>query len=164
MSAKGFVLAEEGHLVQLFEPADHTAAENSLVVRMKNYNHATIIISYGATPRADGVITIESCDDMTPTTHPAIIFSHYSCIVDFEGALGDVLGARITIATAATGLVPTAVDNTMHVIELDAEQLVEGHIGFRVCQADPTGASIMSAIAILSGARQKLPQSGTVIA
>lgn len=163
MSAKGFVLAEEGHLVQLFEPLDHTAGGSSLVVRMENYNHASIVISFGTSPRAAGVITIESCDTMVPGTATEIIFSHYSCIVDFEGALGDVLGARTTVA-AATGLIPTVVANTMHVIELDAEQLVEGDIGFRVTMAAPSAASVLSIIAILSGARQKLPQSGTVIA
>jgi hypothetical protein len=52
----------------------------------------------------------------------------------------------------------------MYVIEIDAAQLVSGDIGFRVKQANPTGASIMSGIAILSGARQGMLQSGTVIA
>jgi hypothetical protein len=162
MGAKGFVLAEEGHLVQLFEPADHTAAEASLVVRMGKYNHLTIVISYGAIPRADGLVLIESCDNMTPTTHTEIVFDYYECIVDFEGLLGDVMSARKS--AVVTGMVPTAVANTMYIIELDAEQLVSGHIGFRMRQADPTGASIMSAIGILSGSRYGSPQSPTVIA
>lgn len=162
MGAKGFVLAEEGHLVQLWEPADHTAAESTLVVRMGKYSHLTAIISYGATPRVDGLILVESCNNMTPSVHTEIVFDYYECILDFEGALGDVLSARKS--AAVTGLVPTAVANTMYVIELDADQLVSGHIGFRFRQADPTGASIMSAIAILSGARYASPQSPTVIA
>jgi len=163
MSAKGFVLAQEGHLVQLFEPLDHTAGGSSLVFRMKNYNHASVIISYGTSPRAAGVIFVESCDDMTPTTHTEIDFTCYKCILDFEGALGDVMGAAVA-CTAAVGLVPTVVANTMYIIELDAEQLTEGHIGFRIRMVAPSAASVLSIIAILSGARQKLPQSGTVIA
>lgn len=163
MGANGFVLAEEGHLVQLFEPADHTGAENSLVVKMGKYNHASIVISYGATPAADGVITVQSCDNLTPSTATAIPFAYYKCILDFEGALGDVLGARTEVA-AAVGIVPTVVANTVYVIEIDAAQLVSGDIGFRIAQANPTGASIMSGIAILSGARQAMPQSGTVLA
>lgn len=163
MGTKGFCLPYDGHLVQLYEPADHTGAENSLVVRMENYSHATIIISYGATPAADGVITITSCSDMTPSSETAIPFTYYKCILDFEGANGDVLGAATTVA-AATGIVPTATANTMYVIELNASQLTGGHVGFRVKQANPTGASIMSGIAILSGARYAMDQSPTAIA
>jgi len=158
----GFNLAETGHLVQLWEPADHTAAESTKVINMENYSHATVIISYGATPHADGLITVESCDNMTPSIHTEIVFDYYECIVDFEGALGDVLSAKKSAAT--TGLVPAEVANIMYVIELEASQLTSGHIGFRLSQADPTGASIMSAVAILSGARQAEPQSPTVIA
>lgn len=163
MGAHGFVVAEEGHVVQLFEPADHTGAEASLVVRMENYSHMTAIISYGATPAADGVVYVESCDNMTPTTHTEIPFAYYKCILDFEGALGDVLGAR-TAVSAAVSMIPTATANTLYVIELDATQLVSGHIGFRIRQDNPTGASIMSGIAILSGARYGSPQSVTAIA
>ena len=158
----GFNLAEQGHLVQLFEPADHTLAEASLVVRMGKYSHLTIVISYGATPRADGLILIESCDNMTPSVHTEIVFDYYECIVDFEGALGDVMSAKKT--AAITGMVPTGTSNIMYIIELEAAQLVSGHIGFRMRQVDPTGASIMSAIGILSGARYAGPQSPTVIA
>jgi hypothetical protein len=65
---------------------------------------------------------------------------------------------------AATGMIPTATANTMYVIELESAQLIQGHVGFRVCQANPTGASIMSGIAILSGSRYAQDQSRTVIA
>jgi hypothetical protein len=165
MSSRGFYLAGDGHLVQLFEPADHTGAENSLVFRMKEYNHATVIISYGATPAADGVITVESCDAIgAGGTNTAIPITYYKCILDFEGALGDVLGAATSPTLAATGMIPTATANTMYVIELEASQLIQGHVGFRVCQANPTGASIMSGIAILSGPRYGQTQSRTVIA
>jgi hypothetical protein len=163
MGSKGFYLPQDGHLVQLYEPADHTGAENSLVVRMGKYNHATIIISYGATPAADGVITIASRSAMTGGTTTAIPFTYYKCILDFEGANGDVLGAG-TAATSTGGIIPTATANTMYVVELDSDQLVSGHIGFQVLQANPTGTSIMSGIAILSGARYAMDQSPTVIA
>ena len=163
MGAKGFYLPQDGHLVQLFEPLDHTAGGSSLVVRMENYSHLSIIVSYGTSPRAAGVIFIESCDDMTPTTHTEIAFTCYKCILDFEGALGDVMGAAVA-CTAAVGLVPTVVANTMYVIELDDDQLVSGHIGFRMRMAAPSAASVLSAIGILSGARYGMDQSPTVIA
>jgi len=158
----GFNLAETGHLVQLWEPANHTAAESTKVINMENYSHCTVILSYGATPAADGLITVESCDNLTPTTHTEITFDYYECILDFEGALGDVMSTKKTAET--TGLVPTAVANIMYIIELEASQLASGHIGFRFSQANPTGDSIMSAVAVLSGARYKSPASSTVIA
>jgi len=158
----GFNLAETGHLVQLWEPANHTAAESTKVVNMGGYSHLTAIISYGATPAADGLITVESCSDMTPTVHTEIAFDYYECIVDFEGALGDVMSTKKSAAT--TGMVPTATANIMYIIELEASQLTSGHVGFRFSQANPTGDSIMSAVAILSGARYKSPASPTVIA
>jgi hypothetical protein len=163
MGSKGFYLPQDGHLVQLYEPADHTGVEDSLVVRMGKYRHATIIISYGATPAADGVITIASRSALSGGTTTAIPFTYYKCILDFEGALGDVLGAGVA-ATAVGGMIPTATANTMYVIELDSDQLVSGHIGFQVLQANPTGASIMSGLAILSGPRYGNDQSPTVIA
>jgi hypothetical protein len=158
----GFNLAETGHLVQLWEPANHTGAESTLVVRMENYSHMTVIISYGATPAADGLILVESCDDMTPTTHTEIVFDYYECILDFEGALGDVMSVKKS--AEVTGMVPTAVANIMYIIELEASQLTSGHIGFRLRQANPTGDSIMSAVAILSGSRYAGPASPTAIA
>jgi hypothetical protein len=157
-----FNVAEMGHLVQLWEPANHTAAESTLVVNMKNYTHLTAIISYGTTPVADGLIIVESCDDMVPTTHTEIVFDYYECIVDFEGALGDVMSAKKT--AAVTGMVPTAVANIMYIIELEVSQLTSGHIGFRFRQGNPTGDSIMSAVAILSGSRYAGPASPTAIA
>ena len=158
----GFNLAEAGHLVLLWEPANHTAAESTKVISMENYSHLTAIISYGATPAADGLILVESCDNLTPTTHTEIVFDYYECIVDFEGALGDVMSVKKS--AAVTGMVPTAVANIMYIIELEATQLISGHVGFRFSQANPTGDSIMSAVAILSGARYKSPATPTVIA
>jgi hypothetical protein len=129
---------------------------------MENYSHMTVIISYGATPAADGLILVESCDDMTPTTHTEIVFDYYECILDFEGALGDVMSVKKS--AEVTGMVPTAVANIMYIIELEASQLTSGHIGFRLRQANPTGDSIMSAVAILSGSRYAGPASPTAIA
>jgi hypothetical protein len=50
----------------------------------------------------------------------------------------------------------------MYVIEFDAAQLVQGDIGFRLSFANPAAAMITSAIAILSGSRQRVDQSATV--
>lgn len=164
MGAHGFSVPQDGHTVQLITPHDlNGAAHSSLVCRMKNYRHASILVSIGTAPRAAGVITVESCDDMTPTTHTEIAFKYYKCETAFEAANSDVLSAIQTGAT--TGIVPAAgtPNGVMYVIELDSDQLTEGHIGFRISIADPGAASVISAVAILSGGLAT-DQSPTVIA
>jgi hypothetical protein len=164
MSKNGFTVPQDGHLVQLITPHDlNGGAHSSLVCRMKDYKHASIIVSIGTAPRAAGLITVESCDDMTPTTHTEIAFKYFKCETAFEAANSDVMSAIQTGAT--TGIVPAAgtPNGVMYVIELDSDQLTEGHIGFRISIADPGAASVISAVAILSGGIAT-DQSATVIA
>lgn len=156
MSAKGFNVVEDGHIVTLYYPLDIdtlAAAKSPVVVFMENYVHATIIYSIGVNPLAAGVITIESVDDTTPTTSTQIAFRYYRYETSQILANGDVAGS-LTWATAAAGLIPVAgAVPSMYVIELDADELVQDDIGFRMCIADPGAASVGSAICILSGAR-----------
>jgi hypothetical protein len=67
---------------------------------------------------------------------------------------------------AATGIVPVAggADNIMFVIELDSDQLISNHVGFRLVVADPGAAALATILCIQSGARYASPQSPTVIA
>jgi len=156
MGAKGFNIVEDGHIVTNYVPVDmdDTAGADSLViVEMGNYSHASIIISIGTDPRAAGVITVESCDDLVPTTPTEIAFPYYRYETQQLVANGDIPGAR-TWATAAAGLIPAAKGfAVMYVIELDDDMLVSGHVGFRVCMVDPAAASVGNVITVLSGAR-----------
>lgn len=156
MGAKGFNIAEEGHIVTLYYPLDIdtlAGADSPVIVHMENFVHATIIYSIGVNPLAAGVVTIESCDDLVPTTPTEIPFRYYRYETSQIAANGDVHGA-LTWATAAAGIIPVATGTpAMYVIELDAEELIQGHVGFRMCIVDPAAASVGSAIAILSGAR-----------
>ena len=169
MGAKGFVLAEEGHLAFLTLGAFdfNTAGLSTAVINMKNYNHLTFIVRMEATVRAASVITIESCSALGGGgTNTAIPFGYYKTAIASTSALGDVLGARTAVTVAATGIVPTAcgADNIMFVIELDADQLTSGHVGFRLVVADPAAAALGTVLCIQSGARYASPQSPTVIA
>ena len=154
---KGFNIVEEGAIVTLYYPLDIdtlAAAKSPVIVLMNNWHHATIIYSIGVDPRVAGVVTIESCDDTTPTTATQIMFRYYRYNTSQILANGDVHGALTWTTTAAAGLIPTAAAvPIMYAIEIDAEELVPGDIGFRMCIADPGAASVGSAIAILSGAR-----------
>ena len=157
MAAKGFNIVEEGKICTCYYPVDidGLGGEESVhIILMENYTHATIIYSIGVNPLAAGVITIASCDDTVPTTMTEIMFRYYRYNTSQLLANCDVHGALTWTTTAAAGLIPTAAGvPIIYVIELDAEELVEGDIGFRMCIADPAAASVGSAIAILSGAR-----------
>jgi len=155
--SKGFNIVEEGAIVPLYTPIDVdtlAAAKSPVVCLMKNFEHASIIISIGQLPRAAGVITVNSCDDIVPTTETAIMFPYYRYETSSKLANGDVHGARTWTTTAAAGLIPVATGaECLYVIELNASMLNADDIGFRLCIADPGAASVQSAIAILSGAR-----------
>jgi len=159
MGAKGFYTAEDGHYVPLIIPHEQNAAAHaSSVIRMKHYNHADIFIFIGVATRAAGVITLESCDNMTPTTHTELAFNYYVSTAVF-GSASDDIWMPVTKLTATTGIVPGAVGpaaattGVTYLIPLDADRLTSGHIGFRLSIADPGAASIGCAWAILSGSR-----------
>lgn len=156
---KGFNIAEEGHYSPLIIPHDQNGnAHASTVIRMKGYSHADIFIFIGVATRAAGVITLESCDNMTPTTHTELAFNYYVSTAVF-GAASDDIWKPMTTLTATTGIVPGAVGpaaattGVTYLIHLDADMLVSGHIGFRLSIADPGAGSIGCAWAILSGSR-----------
>jgi hypothetical protein len=156
--AKGCVIAESCHIVNILPPLDiDAAAETSDVFSMKNYEHATIIIQLGVTGAA-ATVTVEACDDFTPSNTTAIAFNVYKQ----ETAAGDVLGART--AVAAAGFATSLSDGVFYVIEVDASELPAGKPNLRVAFTDPGAATFGSAVAILSGARYAGDQSATAIA
>ena len=159
MGSRGFFTAEDGHYSPLIIPHEQNgAAHASTVIRMGKYNHADIFIFIGAATRAAGIITLESCDDMTPTTHTELAFPYYVSTAAFGSASDDVWNGP-TVLTATTGITPGAVGpaaastGVTYLIPLEASMLTPGHIGFRLSIADPGAGSIGCAWAILSGAR-----------
>jgi hypothetical protein len=140
------VIAEECHVINILPPQSIEAAKESIVFSMRDASHATIIVTAGATNADGGFITVEECDDFTPSNDTAIDFNYYA----EETAAGDTLGAR-TLAVAATGIDVSANDNITYVIEIDAEELSEGYNNLILKWSIPGGATLVSAIAILSG-------------
>lgn len=156
---KGINIAEQCHVVNILPPQDVSAGVSSDVFSMKNYAHATIIVTAGSTNADAGNITVENCDDFTPTTHTEIDFSYYAETT----AGGDTLGAR-TAAAAATGIDVSGNDNITYVIEIDASELAEDKDKLRLSWSVCGGATLGSVVAILSGARYAEDQSPTAIA
>jgi hypothetical protein len=152
-------IAERCHVVNILPPQSITAAVVSDVFSLKNYAHATIIAQAGSTNADAGNITIEECDDFTPTNDTAIDFRYYAETTD----AGDTLGAKQS-ALAATGIDVSANDNIFYVIEIDSAQLSDGYPNLILKWSIPGGATLVSAVAILSGSRYAEDQSATAIA
>ena len=134
-------------------PVDITGAGfNSDVINLENYSHITIIVSQGAWAGGSSTLTVEYCDDNTPTTDTAMAFNYRQGVTG-AGAT-DTLGALT--ACAASGLaLDTA--NTTTVIELDAAELEAAGAGnsrVRVKGTSPgANADLICVVGIPTGAR-----------
>ena len=155
---KGFVMAEMGHPVNIIPPIDITGGVTGDVFSMKNYAHATIIIQIGVSAAAFTKIIVNECTDFAAAGATAIPFSIYK----EETAAGDTLGART--AVLAAGVTPSANDNIMYVIELDAAELTADSHFVQLSLTNPANSVIASALAILSGSRYAEESSPTAIA
>ena len=155
---RGCTIAEECHVVNILPPIDiNGAARTGDIFSLKNYTHATILLTLGVTGAAS-TVTVKECDDFTPTTATAIAFSYYAETT----AAGDTLGARTAATTA--GFATSTNDSVTYVIEIDAAQLSDGYPCIQLLLSDPSAATLASAVAILSGARYAKDQSATAIA
>ena len=155
---KGFVLSEEGHVVQLIAPVDVTGGVTAQRFAMKEYQHASILIQIGVSAAAPTAIVLKNCQDANGTNATAIPFSIYK--QETAGASHDVLGARTAVTSA--GYAPSANDGIFYVIELDAAELSDGYEYVELDITNGVNSVIASAVAILSGARHAEVQSPTV--
>ena len=158
MGAHGFYTGQEGHVVNILPPQDVAAGVSSDVFSTGKYAHVTIIVQAGSTNADAGNVTVEECDNFTPTTHTEIAFSYFAETTN----AGDTLSG-LTAATTA-GIDVSANDNIMYVIEIDAAQLTDGYKNLRISWSACGGATLGSAVAILSGARYARDQTQTEIA
>ena len=158
MASKGIVMAEELHFVQAVAPIDITGGvTNSDVWSMANHAHATIMVMLGVTGAA-ATVTVEECDDFTPSATTAIAFASYA----EETATGDTLAGRV--ATTSAGLTTSTNDGIFYFCEIDASQLTDGRPNLRVVISDPGQATLLAVAVLLSGPRYAAEQSATAIA
>ena len=158
----GINLSEECHIVNYIEPADNNAGVVGPVLDMSEWDHVTFITTFGVTDANPNDIIIEACDNMTPTTHPDMIFHYYIEVTD----AGDVLDTGPTAVVAATGVdhtVITGANNVMVVVEINGADLPSGYRGVRYNLVAGAGNTFSSVVAILSGGRYKGYASPTVL-
>lgn len=155
--SKGIVIGEDLHIVLATAPVDIDSGVSSDVWSMANHAHVSILVLLGVTGGAT-TITVEECDDFTPSNSTAIAFSYYAETT----AGGDTLGARTAATTS--GFAASTNDGVFYVIDVDASQLSDGRPNLRVVASDPSGATFGAIVAILSGSRYAQEQSATAIA
>lgn len=85
------------------------------VLNMEQYEEICFIIVKNAGATGTATITVESCDDVTPTTATAVAFSYQAT------TSGNTIGA--TTAATSAGFATTAGANQCYVISIKRDQL-----------------------------------------
>ena len=147
MGAKGIYIAEECHVVNALGPVDvGGGAKTTDYFNLKNYAHATIIITTGVVGN-DVLIKVYESKDNAGATKQFMDFNYH-----FETtAAGDTLSTR-TAVVAATGFQTGTNNTTTFVIEIDASELTDLYPYIAVL-TDAAAAALISMVTILSGSR-----------
>ena len=152
------VIAECCHLVNIIPPwGSNAGTKDSDIFSMKDTSHVSIILQVGTQAGAFDIDVVAS-DDFAASNTTAIAFAVYK----EETADGDTLGSRT--AVASTGFASAAANNTMYVIEIDAEELPEGKPNVQLKLSGLDNTTYVSAVAILSGLSYQGDQTRTQIA
>lgn len=146
---KGFVVAEQGRVVNILAPVDITGGKTAQAFSMKNHQHASILLAIGVSAAAFTSIVLNACTDASGDNPTAIPFNVYK--QETAGASHDQLGARTAVTSA--GFAPSANDGIFYDIEIDANELPDGSPYVQMVLANGSNSVIASAIAVLSGAR-----------
>ncbi len=144
------IWCEKNHVVQGKAPVADAFAGTAYsdVVNCKNYGHLTFLIVKGVGTTGTSTITVNACDDTTPTTEAAVAF-HYRRIQTSDNSPG-----TLTAATTA-GFTTTAGSDEIYVIEVDPAELAKNGYGYcRLVATEVVDAAVLGGIiAILSEPR-----------
>lgn len=158
--SKGFVVAEQGHVVQMIAPVNIAAPATSDTISMENWGHVSILCGFGI--GSTTTITVAECTSFAGSGRTAIAFRY----AQEATHPGDVLDAALAWATAG-GVVITgsvAAPGGFALIEIDGDELSDGYQFLQVNIADPGAGRLGSVHAILSGGRYQEDITATAIA
>jgi len=137
-------LIESLHLASGLAPVADALAGTvaSDVVNMEEFGKAIFIIHKGVGATGTSTITVEACDDVTPTTTSAVEF-HYKAVT-----ATDVNGA--VTAAASTGFALTAGSAQIYAIEVDAAALNASGYGYvRLKAVEVVDSPVLAGILIV---------------
>lgn len=136
---------EQAHVVNALPPVNITGGKTSDVISMKNFRGANILVSVGVSAAAFTKIIVEAVSNFNGDNPEAIPYRLYS----EETAAGDTFSA--VEAVAATGKTPSANDNIMYGINIDASELPDDKPYFQVKLTNGTNSVIASVMVVLTG-------------
>jgi hypothetical protein len=164
MGAKGFYLVQDGHWVDLIKPVSAGAAQTSTRFNMALWNHASLVVRFGAAGGPTGAVTLKVYPTFTGGSGVAIPYRYF--LQNASSAPFDVFGS-IQQATSA-GYTPSAdVADADLVIELDADDLSIANNGSYVeldiaAGSLGTTAQLLDSFGILSAGRMAGDSSDSV--
>jgi hypothetical protein len=137
------------HVVNALPPAADAFAGTVVtdVINLKNWQHVSFLVQCGAGAVGTSTITVEACDDTTPTNMEAIPFIYQECVS------GDTFGE--VKQAEASGFTTAAAANKMYKIEVDAQALAKsGYSYVRLKSVEVVDDPVVGGvIAVLTGGR-----------
>lgn len=154
MGARGFNVAEEGHVVSILSPQSISGGVTSTPFHLKYAGKANILVQFGALAGAPGVVILNACSNAAGAGATPIPFTYYT--KSTAGNTTDTLdlnGSTPSAAFAATaaGFTPADTANTFFEIVVQSDQLPAGLPYLQLSLASGAVANFASAIAILTG-------------
>ena len=150
---------EEAHVVNGVPPINATGGKSSDIVTLKGYRGFNALWKIGVSAAAATKILVYACDDFAGNNPVAIPFR----LCKEETALGDTFdgGSAIT----AAGYTPSANDNIMYGIFVDAQALASlGKACIYTSLTNGTNSVIADCTVILTGGSAGAGTGETVIA
>lgn len=157
----GINIAESGHVIPLIFPKDVTGGATGETFCMRDWDHATIIVTIGATAGALTRFVVSECTGKDAAGAAAIAYTYYAGLTTGAAADCDVLSAELAAGVAGIDLAET--DNIFYVIEIDAADLSDGYEWIYVNVTSAAAVNLLCAIAVLTGSRYAGPGSRTAL-
>lgn len=154
------LMLEQMHVAKGIDPvADAFAGANkrSDVYAMRDYESVVFLIYVGVGTSGTSTIVVNSCDDVTPSNRTAIkYYSRDILATDVQGAITE---------RAAAGYIPAAGSSKIVLIEVRAQDLVEGDAFVEIEFDESVDAAVLGGVcAIFFQGRYKEDVSPTVLA
>lgn len=111
------------------------------VVSLSKYKKAAIFLKRGVGTTGTQTLTVQACDDFTPSNTEDIAFTYRRL------SSGDTLGDK-TAATSA-GFTTAAGGADTYILEIDADALPEGKPNFRLKSVEVVDAAVVADVFIM---------------
>ena len=149
MGARGYNIAEEGHVVSLLGAENISGGVASQVFTLRDAAKCNIILGFGAESAAPGTLQLFAGTDSTMATSLPILFDLYR--QETNGSNFDTLAPRLPVPAAGYALPGTP--NTYYILHVQADQLPHEYPWLQLRIADGANTDLAAAFAVLTGLR-----------